>query len=270
MYDPIREQNKRAWDALVAKKQCFTRPADDDEVHDPLGTVDKAGWLGGDVRGKRLLCLAAGGGSQSILYAAAGAEVTVVDISPAMLALDRTAAAERGLQVRTVEASMDDLAALADAAFDIVIHPVSTCYVPDVRPVFREVARVTVPGGLYISQHKTPQSLQAEQGPAARGYELTEPYYRTGPLPPVVGSRLREEGTLEFLHRWEELIGGICRAGFVIEDLLEPLHAKPDAARGDFAHRAAFIAPYVRVKARRRRDDSISTDGAVRRRVWIP
>lgn len=270
MYDPIREQNKRAWDALVAKKQCFTRPADDDEVHDPLGTVDKAGWLGGDVRGKRLLCLAAGGGSQSILYAAAGAEVTVVDISPAMLALDRTAAAERGLQVRTIEASMDDLAALADTTFDIVIHPVSTCYVPEVRPVFREVARVTVPGGLYISQHKTPQNLQAEQGPAARGYELTEPYYRNGPLPPVIGSRLREEGTLEFLHRWEELIGGICRAGFVIEDLLEPLHAKPDAPRGDFAHRAAFIAPYVRVKARRRNDDAASSDGAARKRVWIP
>ena len=270
MYDPIREQNRRAWDALVAKKQCFTRPADDDEVHDPLGTVDKAGWLGGDVAGKRILCLAAGGGSQSILYAAAGADVTVVDISPAQLALDRAAAAERGLHVRTVEASMDDLAALASASFEIVIHPVSTCYVPDIVPVFREVARVCVPGGLYVSQHKTPQSLQAEQRPASRGYELTEPYYRTGPLPPVVGSRLREEGTLEFLHRWEEIVGGICRAGFVIEDLLEPLHAKPDAPRGEFGHRATFIAPYVRIKARRRSDGSADGDGSTRRALWMP
>jgi SAM-dependent methyltransferase len=270
MYDPIREQNRRAWDALVAKKQCFTRPADDDEVHDPLGTVDKAGWLGGDVAGKRMLCLAAGGGSQSILYAAAGADVTVVDISPAQLALDRAAAAERGLQVRTVEASMDDLAALASASFDIVVHPVSTCYVPDILPVFREVARVCMHGGLYISQHKTPQSLQAEQRPAGRGYELSEPYYRTAPLPPVVGSRLREEGTLEFLHRWEEIVGGMCRAGFVIEDLLEPLHAKPDAARGEFGHRATFIAPYVRIKARRRGESGGEADGSARRSLWIP
>jgi SAM-dependent methyltransferase len=271
MYDPIREQNRRAWDALVRKKQCFTRPADDDEVHDPLGTVDKAGWLGGAVAGKRLLCLAAGGGSQSILYAAAGAIVTVVDISPAQLALDRAAAAERGLQVRTVEASMDDLAALADASFDIIIHPVSTCYVPDTQPVFREAARVCAPGGLYISQHKTPQSLQAEQGPAARGYELSEPYYRIGPLPPVLGSRLREEGTLEFLHRWEEIVGGICRAGFVIEDLLEPLHAKPDAPRGDFGHRATYIAPYVRIKARRRDDRALNIgDSTTRPIIWTP
>jgi SAM-dependent methyltransferase len=247
----VYDHNRRAWDALVAKKQRFTRPAADDELHDPLGRVDGAGWLGGSVAGKRVLCLASGGGSQSILYAAAGAEVTVVDISPAQLALDREAAAERGLQVRTVEASMDDLRALADASFDVVIHPVSTCYVPDVKPVFREVARVTTAGGLYVSQHKTPQSLQAEQGPARRGYELVEPYYRTGPLPPVVGSRLREEGTLEFLHRWEELVGGICRAGFVIEDFLEPMHAKPDAPQGAFGHRALYVAPYVRIKARR-------------------
>lgn len=253
-------------------KQVFTRPADDDQVHDPLGTVDKAGWLGGSVAGRRLLCLAAGGGSQSILYAAAGAEVTVVDISPEQLRLDRVAAAERGLQVRTVEASMDDLSALRDASFDVVIHPVSTCYLPDVQPVFREVARVTVAGGLYVSQHKTPQSLQAEQRPSGGpGYQLAEPYYRTGPLPTVTGSRLREEGTLEFLHRWEDLVGGICRAGFVIEDLLEPLHAKPDAANGDFAHRATYIAPYVRIKARRRGDTPIATtDGTTKPRVWMP
>jgi len=272
MYDPAAEHNRRAWDALVRKKQRFTRPAPDEQLHDPLGTVDGAGWLGGDIRGKRVLCLAAGGGSQSILYAAAGADVTVVDISPEQLALDREAARERNVAVRTVEASMTDLSALADASFDVVIHPVSTCYVPDIRPVFREAARVTVAGGLYISQHKTPQSLQAEQKPAGEGYRLVEPYYRTGPLPPVVGSRLREEGTLEFLHRWEELIGGICRAGFVIEDLLEPLHATKDAAPGDFAHRAAFIAPYVRIKARRvgTKPMQPAEGESVPSRLWTP
>jgi hypothetical protein len=83
------------------------------------------------------------------------------------------------------------------------------------------------------------------------GYEIVEPYYRTGPLPKSVPSQIRETGTLEFLHRWEELIGGMCRAGFVIEDLVEPMHAKSAADRGSFAHRSKFIAPYVRIKARR-------------------
>lgn len=244
--------NRRAWDEMVARKQRFTRPAPDDDFLDPLGKVDPLGWLGGDIRGQRLLCLAAGGGKHGPLYASAGAVVTVLDISPAMLDLDRQVAAERRIELTTIEGSMDDLAMLPAAGFDLVIHPVATCYVPRIEPVYREVARVTRAGGLYISQHKTPTSLQADIAPTARGgYDLTEPYYRTGPLPPMVGSPHREEGTLEYLHRWEELLGLMCRAGFVIEDLVEPLHAKAEGESGSFAHRSRYIAPYVRIKARR-------------------
>src|SRR5688572_6382316 len=199
--------NRRAWDEMVARKQRFTRPAPDDDFVDPLGKVDPLGWLGGDIRGQRLLCLAAGGGKHGPLYAAAGAVVTVLDISPAMLELDRQVAAERRIELTTIAGSMDDMPMFATGSFDLVVHPVSTCYVPQIEPVYREVARVTRPGGLYISQHKTPTSLQAAITSSARGYELVEPYYRTGPLPAVVGSPHREEGTLEYLHRWEELLG---------------------------------------------------------------
>jgi len=236
---------------MAAKGQRFTRAAADDDFANPLATVDQVGWLGADIRGKRLLCLAAGGGKHGPLYAAAGAVVTVVDLSPAQLELDRAVAAERRLELRTIEASMDDLSMFPAGEFDIVIQPVSTCYLPEIGPVYREVARIARPGGLYISQHKSPTSLQAHIRPSPHGYELTEPYYRTGPLPPVVGSPHREEGTLEYLHRWEEIVGLMCRAGFVIEDLIEPLHAKADLPPGTFAHRSRYVAPYVRIKARR-------------------
>jgi hypothetical protein len=33
--------------------------------------------------------------------------------------------------------------------------------------------------------------------------------------------------------------------------VIEPPHAKADAEAGSFAHRSKFVAPYVRVKARR-------------------
>lgn len=247
--------NRRAWDDLVRARQCFTKPAADDEFRNPLGVVDGCNWLGGDIRGWRVLCLAAGGGRQSALYAAAGAQVTVVDISPAMLELDRIVASERGFDVVTVQASMDDLSMFGVEAFDLVIHPVSTCYVPKIEPVYREVARVLRGGGLYISQHKTPTNLQTSLEPATRGYEILEPYYREGPLPPAAGSRLRETGTLEYLHRWEELLGTLCRVGFVIEDLLEPKHADLSAEPGEFGHRGRYVAPYVRIKARRKAND---------------
>ena len=157
---PAHDHNRRAWDNRARRGERFTQPAPDADFADPLAKVDSLGWLGGNIQGRPLLCLGAGGGKHSVLYAAAGAVVTVVDISPAMLELDREVAAARGLAVRTVEASMEDLGPLANEEFDFVIHPVSTCYVPEVRPVFREVARVTRPQGIYISQHKSPTSLQ--------------------------------------------------------------------------------------------------------------
>lgn len=263
----MHDHNRRVWDEMVRDKQRFTRPARDEDFADPLKTIDGLGWLGPSIRGQRVLCLAAGGGKHGPLYAAAGAIVTVVDISPAMLELDREVAAERRLELRTVEASMDALGCFAAGEFDLVVQPVSTCYVPQIGPVYTEVARIVRAGGLYISQHKTPQSLQADVEPAAKGYELSEPYYRTGPLPAVVGSRHREEGTLEYLHRWEELLGLLCRAGFVIEDVVEPPHAKPDAVPGSWEHRSRFVAPYVRLKARRTGETIAPASGS---RLWLP
>ena len=246
-----KQHNRDAWNRMVAGKKRFTKPAKDDDLHQPLHAVDAIGWLGGDIAGKKVLCLAAGGGRQSAIYAATGADVTVVDISPAMLELDREVAAERALDIRVIETSMDDLSMFTNEEFDIVIHPVSTCYLPSIAKVFAEVARVTIPSGLYISQHKQPTSLQTGMSRSQNGYELIEPYYRSGPLPPVQGTRLREEGTMEFVHRWEEIIGGMCRSGFAIEDLVEPFHADPEAPRDSFSDRCCYVAPYVRIKARR-------------------
>jgi 2-polyprenyl-3-methyl-5-hydroxy-6-metoxy-1,4-benzoquinol methylase len=265
---PAVAHNRRAWDENVERRQRHTIPASSSQYENPLAHVDPCGWLGGNVRGKRLLCLAAGGGKHSTLLATAGALVTVVDVSPKQLEQDRLIARQRGLDIRVVEASMDDLSALADASFDVVVHPVSTCYVPDVRPVYREVARVTAPGGIYISQHKQPVNQQAAALPApGGGYLLAEPYYRTGPLPPLtVDTQHREIGTQEFLHRWEELLGELCKAGFVIEAVAEPKHADPLADPGTFRHRSCYVPPFIKIKARRLAAESAT--GAVR--LWTP
>lgn len=268
----IRSHNRRAWNAMVERRQRFTAPARDRDVAEWQAVGDADSWLPGSLAGMRLLCLGGGGGSQSAVYAAAGAEVTVVDLSPAMLALDRQVAAERRYQVRTIETSMDDLSMLEAAAFDVVVQPVSTCYVPDILAVYRQVARVIRNGGLYLSQHKQPASLQADVKPAAGGYLLREAYYRQGPLPPVEGSQHREEGTLEFLHRWEDLIGGLCRCGFVVEDLVEPCHARPDADSGTFAYRSAYLPPYVRIRARRvpKGSDNVDSPLPTVPTLWAP
>ena len=111
------DHNRKAWDARVRAQARFTRPAPDEEFANPLAAVDAAGWLGPSIAGQNVLCLASGGGRQGALYAAAGARVTVVDISAEMLAIDRQVAAERGLALRAIEGSMDDLSALQPASF---------------------------------------------------------------------------------------------------------------------------------------------------------
>ena len=248
-----RDHNRAAWDDRVRRRAWYIDTATPDDFRRPLKVADPLGWLGG-VAGKRILCLAAGGGRHGPLLAAAGAQVTIVDLSPQMLALDRKVAAERGLSLRLVEASMDDLSALGDATFDGVTQPVSTCYVPDVGPVFREVARVLRPGGVYVSQHKQPISLQASDGPAGarQVFVINEPCHREGPLPAAGADCLhRERGTTEYLHRLEQLLGGMCRSGFVIEDVTEPRLDEPGAAAGTFAHRCRFTPPYLTLRARR-------------------
>jgi hypothetical protein len=164
---------------------------------------------------------------------------------------------------------MDDLSMLPEAGFDIVHQPVSTCYVPEVARVYREVARVARDGALYISQHKQPTSLQVVERDRLDRYVIGVPYYHRGALPPVGDNSYREAGTVEYLHSWEELVGGLCQAGFAIEDLREPCRGDMQAPPGHYGHRGLYIPPFVRMKARRQsRCDR--PQNLLASRLWTP
>jgi SAM-dependent methyltransferase len=263
----FRDQNRRAWNTMAETGSQFARVATDEECARPLETLDSRGWLPTSVAGLRVLCLAAGGGWQSILYAVAGADVTVLDLSPSMLALDDRESKRRRVNVRLVEGSMDDLSMLPDATFDIVHHPVSTCYIRNLAAVYREAARVARPGAIYISQHKQPTSLQIAERDRQDRYILGVGYYHEGPLPPVSDDSYREPEAVEYLHRWQDLIGGLCRAGFVLEDLVEPKRGDATAPPGHFRHRGLWTPPFVRLKARRTAVVSAPVEAP---NLWIP
>ena len=203
-------KNAAAWDRLAKAHDALASPACDEAFTDPrnwLGTGGPADrpWLPSSLRGLEVLCLAAGGGKHGPIYAAAGASVTVVDLSASMLDLDRQVARERKLHLELIQSSMDELTMLKNDYFDLVIHPVSSCYLPTLKQVFSEIVRVCRPGGLYMSQHKSPRSLQSSLQPNLNGrYELLFPECQSadnsGALPPAPPSRLREAGTDEFVH----------------------------------------------------------------------
>lgn len=267
-----RDANQQAWNRLADGGSLFARVATDEECRTPLKVLDGRGWLPESVAGLNVLCLASGGGWQSILYAAAGAIVTVVDLSEAMLKLDTREARRRRFQVQTVHASMDDLSMFADESFDIVHQPVSTCYVPDLKPVYAGVARVMRNHGLYIGQHKQPTSLQISHRNERHQFVIGVEYYHEGPLPQQQDTAYRESGATEYLHRLDQIIGDLCLAGFAIEDFREPKRADYKADVSHFGYRGRFVPPYLRLKARRvPRPAANSANEAPRSpSIWMP
>ncbi len=233
--DRAATRNREAWDKLADDPRFAGGPP-------PAAPAALDDWLRDvPLDGKALLCLGAGGGRQGPLHASAGASVTVVDVSERQLDHDRNAG------LKTLCASMDKLDGLETASFDIVVQPVSSCYVPDLDRVHAEVARVLRPGGLYIVQHKQPGSLQASaEGAYVIGFPCAE-----GAALAEQNAAHREPGTTEFVHTLDALIGGLCRAGFVIEAFSEPPRADASAPVGSPGHRAWFLPPYLKIKARR-------------------
>lgn len=176
--------------------------------------VVPAEWLG-DLRGKRVLCLAGAGGLQAPLLACAGAEVTVLDLSERMLEKDREVAAREGLDIRLEHGNMCDLSRFADASFDLVFNPPSLFYVPDVNPVFREVHRVLKPGGTFIMVSSNPIAYVCDWDEAAGCYKAVNR------MPYCSADHPDQGDWIEYGHTMESYLGGQIAADFVITGYLE-------------------------------------------------
>src|ERR687894_294918 len=96
--DDIAQYNIERWKALVEANAVFTRPALNLDPSLALAQLDPERRLG-TVAGKDVLCLACGGGQQSVAFALLGAKVTVFDLSAAQLDRDRVAAAQVGVDI---------------------------------------------------------------------------------------------------------------------------------------------------------------------------
>ncbi len=139
--------------------------------------------LWGDIRGQNVLDAGCGGGWLTRVAAAAGARVTAVDLSPAMIAgaRDLDGGAGAGYHV----ANLCDLSLFQDGAFDLVVSHCCLQDVQDHRAALRELARVLRPGGRLILSVVHPWTWQegAHWGPPEPGApfagRIDDPQYLT-------------------------------------------------------------------------------------------
>jgi SAM-dependent methyltransferase len=184
--------------------------------------------------GAHVLCLASGGGQQGPVLAAAGANVTVFDNSPAQLKQDRLVAERESLSLRTLEGDAADLSVFEDQSFDLLFNPCSTVFMPDVRAVWQECYRVLRPGGILMTGSMNPvhyifDLYKADEGLLEVAHSI--PYSDLSSIPKEEQEEHMEKGLpVEFGHSLTDLIGGQCDAGFVITHMYEdymldsPLH----------------------------------------------
>jgi SAM-dependent methyltransferase len=234
----IRSYNRDAWDKQVEGGNPWTIPVSPEVIAaarrgeiSVLLTEQKPvpnEWIP-SLKGLDVLCLASGGGQQAPIFAAAGANVTVLDNSPKQLERDRFVAHREGLQLITIEGDMRDLSFFSDETFDFIFHPVSNLFCPDVLPVWMEAYRVLRFGGTMVAGMVNPIfyifdfTAMEEKGEMVVKY--TVPYSDIESLSPEKLEEYKQTGSpLEFSHTLTDLVGGQCDAGFHIIGFYEDKH----------------------------------------------
>lgn len=254
--------NRAAWDRAAAQGNPYTIPASAGGLAETrqgrwqicvsdTKPVPRE-WLG-EVAGRRILCLAGGGGQQGPILAAAGAQVIVLDASTGQLEQDRAVADREGLELTTIQGDMANLSMFDNEEFDVIVNPVSTLFVADLAPVWSECRRTLRPSGTLITGFLNPDEFVFDpdalddRGEFIVRYPL--PYIEHEVLTETEAAARRAAGQMfHFSHTMEAQLGGILHAGFAITGFYED--RRPDSDGNPIRH---YLPSYFIVRAECRR-----------------
>ena len=195
----------------------------------------------GSFDGVKVLGLASGGGQQMPIFAALGADCTVLDYSPAQLESERMVAKREGYEISIVRADMTLRLPFEDATFDLIFHPVSNCYIENVQHVWDECYRILKPGGVLLAGVGNDLNMLI--------WNDVEPLIITETLPfnPLKDAKqmekvIAEDSAVEFSHSLEEQLGGQLKAGLRLTHLFDDFN-------GDGAMQKRGIATFHATRA---------------------
>lgn len=257
--DELANYNRERWNALARARNPYSRP------HLEWDVAQAREWYAAHTRhvrggapdpaGKDVLCLASGGGQQSVAFALLGAKVTVFDLSDEQLARDRETAVAFNHTIATIQGDMRDLSALAEKSFDIVWQPYAINFVDDAAAVIRGVGHVIRPGGFYHLQFANPFWTMDEDD-WRDGYPVRQPYV-TGQKLAFADNIWRFEdeagqsheivGPHEFMHTLGAIFNALVTAGFVLGGFWEETFGDETAVPGSWEHLTTILPPYFNI-----------------------
>lgn len=253
--EELLKYNQRAWDQQVSDENEWTQPVSDEVIAEarngivnivltPQKPVPKT-WLP-SLKGRDVLCLASGGGQQGPVLAAAGASVTVFDNSPMQLQQDQKMSEKHSLGIKTIQGDMKDLSVFSDESFDLIVHPCSNCFVPDVIPVWKEAHRVLRNGGHLLSGFNNPVLFLFDEKSLSDGdpkVRFSIPYSDEKDLTPEELQAFQDKAEpLAFGHSLDDQIGGQIDAGFAITGFYEDRWSKEKGVAALSERIALFVA----------------------------
>ena len=176
-------------------------------------------WFG-ELKGKKVLGLASGGGQQMPVLSKLGAVCTVFDYSDKQLEAEKKVSERECYSINIIKGDMSKPLPFEDESFDLIFHPVSNVYVEDVYHIWSECYRILRKGGRLLSGLDNGISFL---------FEENEPLKVVNSLPfnPLKMPKEKRDAMIangdgiQFSHTLDEQIGGQLKAGFILKALYE-------------------------------------------------
>ena len=168
-------------------------------------------------KGCKILGLASGGGQQMPIFAALGAEVTVLDYSERQLEKEEMMSKKEGYDIRIIRADMTEKLPFEDGEFDLIFSPVSFVYGEDLEPIFKECYRILRPNGVLLC------GLDNGVNFISNNEDVIENQFPFNPLKNKEQYKMLQDDDcgIQFSHNMEENIGGQLKAGFTLVDIYD-------------------------------------------------
>jgi SAM-dependent methyltransferase len=196
-------------------------PLEDDALHyGPGAATERELRLIGPLEGKRALLLGTAGGHASVSLARAGARVTAIEPSPAVLDIARNAHRDADLHVELHHGDYAELAKVRAGTIDVSVSVFALASVADLGRVFRQVQRVLRPGGAFVISLPHPSWAMVSGSPS--GTEVVRSYHESSPR------RWESSGPdgsgvsgVDHTHTIGAVVTALVRANFRVDTLLE-------------------------------------------------